>query len=126
MAITKGEYISAVTALASSVWDFHDRFGVEQDEELADVISFVDKYQDRILIQLEELGEFTKDVNRHLISDAREEAADVAYVALGTILTLGEAGKDATYTVVEKNDAKMPGEYVYRAGGSGKIVRAEE
>ena len=67
------------------------------------------------------IGEHARELNRGNLEDATSEAIDVAYVALGTVLTLGYAGRDACYSIAGKNDAKTLTTHGSR-GSTGKVV----
>ena len=116
--ITKEQYLEAVNRIAESVYSFHDRFEIPQlniygdtDEVILKVLS------SRLVLQMEELGEFSQAVSKSYWFDAALEATDVLFVALGTVLSLGESGNVTCKIVVEKNDNKTLVNSKVSAGG---------
>ena len=113
--LPKQEFLDAIAEIAESVYDFHDRFEVEYLEEFVPEPLTIPKlhYDDamslltrRILLQIEEIGELSRALNKGLFENAFEEAADILYIALGTIVSSGGYGIDACQIVAEKNNNK--------------------
>ena len=119
--ISRDDFLSSISRIAGSVYDFHKRFGVpalnggSPDQTLATLRS-------RLAFLAEEMGEHAKELNRGNVPDAAVELADVAFVALGSLLVLDNAGCDASLTVARKNDAKTEQTHVFEKS-SGKLVR---
>ena len=120
MEIERGDFVGAVSRLGDSVYSFHDRFGIPTlDDEDRDTV--LETLRRRLSLLSEEVGEHARELNRGNVDDAVSEAIDVAYVALGTVLTLGNAGRDACYSISDKNDAKTLATHGSRSA-TGKVV----
>ncbi|MEK6860818.1 MAG: nucleoside triphosphate pyrophosphohydrolase family protein [Nanoarchaeota archaeon] len=121
--ITKEQYLEAVNKIAESVYSFHDRFEIPQLNIYGDSDEVILKaLSSRLVLQMEELGEFSQAVSKGRWFDAVHEAADVLYVALGTVLSLGESGNAACKFVSEKNYNKTS--LNSKIGVSGKVVNS--
>ena len=112
--------------MAGSVYDFHQRFGVARigrsaAEEGASAEGLA-ALRSRLAFLIEETGEHARELNRGELGDASKEIADVAFVAMGTLLVLDEMGVDACRAVAGKNNAKTAETHVVDAT-SGKLVR---
>ena len=121
MNIPKADFLSGVSAIARSVYEFHQRFdipAVEPDKP----VETLDALRQRLALLAEESGEYARALNRGDIDDAVKEAVDVAYIALGTILRLGEPGRAACIEVARKNDAKTPSSHSKRSL-TGKVLQ---
>ena len=120
MQIERGDFVGAVSRLGDSVYSFHDRFGIPTLDD-ADRDTVLETLRQRLALLSEEVGEHARELNRGNVDDAVSEAVDIAYVALGTVLTLGHAGRDASYAISDKNDAKTLATHGNR-GSTGKVV----
>ena len=120
MQIERGDFVGAVSRLGDSVYSFHDRFGIPTLDD-ADRDTVFETLRRRLALLSEEVGEHARELNRGNVDDAVSEAVDIAYVALGTVLTLGDAGRDACYAISDKNDAKTLTTHGNR-GSTGKVV----
>lgn len=119
--ITKQEFVKTVQEMAGSVWDFHDRFNIRGIDSLStgkDVYEIMSK---RALLQSEEVGELCRALNKGLLDEIYLEAADVLYIALGTILSASNFGVDACWQIIGKNNEKTHENYWYSS--VGKIVK---
>ena len=117
--MTKEQFVEVASRLAESVYDFHVRFdasGIHEEDEEA----IMGHVRNRVPILVEEVGEHCKAVNHNNLIEAAKEAADVAYVALGTLLTLGQYGGRYGHFVVEKNNKKTP--ETHHIGEAGKAI----
>ncbi len=124
--IGRDEFVAALSEMASSVYDFHQRFDVPRIGRLtaeegpsADGLAAL---RSRLAFLIEETGEHAKELNRGELGDASKEIADVAFVAMGTLLVLDEIGVDACRAVAGKNNAKTAETHTVDAT-SGKLVR---
>ncbi len=113
---TNEEFIKHVTLLAESVSDFHTRFEI--------VPSSVDnlenmKFRNQLLT--EEVGEVAKALNHGDYEQAVAESVDVAYVALGTLLSHAPVAFVHIMEVLAKNAAKTRDTHMLDWGG--KVVR---
>ena len=107
--------IDMVGRLAESVRDFHERFGLVGPSSEAELLS-------RIPIQDEEVRELHEAVLSESPERVAEEATDVLFVAIGTMLRLDpELAAQALRQVIEKNDAKT--KETHHINRAGKVVR---
>ena len=123
--LRKEQYVGAVSELAESVFDFHDKFEVHELDAIYDSGNkefVLETLRRRLSFLMEEVGEHSRALNRIELANAVEEIVDVAYVALGTILVLGKQGDNACHDVSSKNNSKNAGDYVVNPI-SGKLVR---
>ena len=120
MEIERSDFVDAVSRLGDSVYSFHERFGLPTvAHEGEDVI--LEALRRRLALLSEEVGEHARELNKGNVQDAVSEAVDIAYVALGTVLVLGNDGRDACYSISDKNDAKTLATHGNR-GATGKVV----
>ncbi len=120
MEIERNDFVGAVSRLGDSVYSFHDRFGIPTVDS-SDRDDTLETLRRRLALLSEEVGEHARELNRANVEDATSEAIDIAYVALGTVLTLGQAGRDACYAISDKNDAKTLSTHGNR-GSTGKVI----
>ena len=120
MEIERSEFVEAVATLGESVYSFHDRFGLPC-VDLADRDATLEALRRRLSLLSEEVGEHARELNRANVEAATAEAIDIAYIALGTVLTLGHAGRDACFSIATKNDAKTLTTHGNR-GSTGKVI----
>ena len=124
--IARDEFVAALSEMAGSVYDFHQRFDVPRiGRPPAEEVPSADglaALRSRLAFLIEETGEHAKELNRGELGNASKEMADVAFVAMGTLLVLDEMGVDACRTVAGKNNAKTVETHDVNAT-SGKLVR---
>ena len=120
MVIERSDFVGAVSRLGDSVYSFHDRFGVPT-VDAEDPETILEALRRRLALLSEEVGEHARELNRGNVEDAVSEAVDIAYVALGTVLTLGNAGRDACHSISDKNDAKTLATHGNR-DSTGKVI----
>ena len=124
--IARDDFVAALSEMAGSVYDFHQRFDVPRiDRSPAEQGPSSDglaALRSRLAYLIEETGEHAKELNRGELGDASKEIADVAFVAMGTLLVLDEMGVDACRAVAGKNNAKTVETHAADAT-SGKLVR---
>ena len=101
--VPRSDFLSAVTNLAAEVYDFHERWGVE--ERLPD--SAIERIRTRQPMLREEMRELDDEVITEDEIALAEEATDVAFVAIGHLAVLQELSLSAVETVVAKNAAKI-------------------
>ena len=104
-----------ITEIVVSVKEFHQRFGqvgpTTQDELLS-----------RIPIQYEEVQELHEAILHEAPERVANEATDVLFVAIGTLLRLDpDLTANALVEVIEKNDAKTW--HTHHINAVGKVVR---
>ena len=103
-----------VGRLAESVRDFHERFGLVGPSSEAELLS-------RIPIQDEEVRELHEAVLSESPERVAEEATDVLFVAIGTMLRLDpELAAQALRQVIEKNDAKTKETHPHQPRGQSR------
>ena len=120
--LTRDEFISTIFRIAGSVYDFHERFGVPTVDPQTSPDESLATLRNRLSFLMEEVGEHAKELNKGNLEDAAIELADVAFVVLGTVLTLDVSGKQACLEVAKKNDSKTSETHEIEES-SGKLVR---
>ena len=96
--------MSAVADMAAEVWDFHDRFGFDGGSKATRACHEV--IIERAPILREEVEEMVAAANSRDDSETCHEAADVLFVAIGNMVSLGHAGIEGVRDVTAKNAAK--------------------
>ena len=105
-AITREEFVTAVSRLAESVYDFHARFSIPNLNEKAATDDIFPRLCVRLAFLMEETGEHARELNQASLDRAADEMADVAFVAMGTLLEMDSLGANACQGVANKNDKK--------------------
>ena len=118
----RDEFISSITRLAGSVYDFHQRFGQYPATPVPTCEQSLGVLRERLPFLVEEIGEFAQDLNKGHLENASQEIADVAFVAVGMLLALNGTGAEACHAVAHKNDGKTHQTHMIDAS-SGKLVR---
>jgi len=104
-----------VSELLQSVYNFHDRF-----DRLGEYSR--EKLLDRIPIQTEEVDELKVALESEPMNNVANEAVDVLYVALGTIICLDkDLAIRALTEVIVKNNNKT--EKTHHLNTEGKVVK---
>ena len=119
---SREEFVAAVAEMAASVFDFHQRFDVPSIARLPQDPDGLAVLRSRLAFLVEETGEHAKELNRGELGDASTEMADVAFVAMGTLLVLDRLGGEALRSVAAKNNAKTLETHLVDET-SGKLVR---
>ena len=117
--MNREEFVQAAAQMAGQVWDFHERWSLEDRwpggrppaEAMADR---------RPLIE-EELQELREAVESGDAAHICEEAADVLFVALGNVKSMGSAGAEGVRRVTEKNARKTTETHVIHPD-TGKVT----
>ncbi len=103
--LNRESFITAVTKLAESVYDFHERWDL-----LNTTKSYYLAIQEREELLMEEIRELSFEYNKNDIDKSEillcQEAADVLYVALGNMVGLNKEGLNAMNQVSDKNNNK--------------------
>lgn len=121
-ALTREEFVGAVARLAGSVYDFHARFSIPNINDKTPDKDVFPRLCTRLAFLMEETGEHAKELNRGCIDRAADEMADVAFVAIGTLLELDAIGANACQIVANKNDKKTLQTHMVEPS-SGKLIR---
>ena len=121
-AVSRQDFITAVSRLAESVYDFHTRFDIPNINEKAPSDDAFPRLCTRLAFLMEEVGEHAAELNRAELELAAEEMADVAFVAMGTLMELNALGASACRKVADKNDKKTLQTHMVEPS-SGKLVR---
>ena len=116
----RDNFPESISLLAKSVESFHERFQIDPVDFSNDSVA-LELLRKRLSLLSEESGEFARELNKGNLENAIHEAVDVAYIALGTILCIGERGLDACKIVINKNDEKSNTGYSKR-NSTGKVV----
>ncbi len=122
--LSKTEFAEYITEIALSVYDFHERFNLpavdsSNNEELGLKI-----LRDRLVLLNEEIGEQAWELNRSRFNEAVEESADVAFIAIGTLCSLGILAKSAAISVKNNNDSKSSSTH-HIDSRSGKLSKTK-
>lgn len=120
--VSRDEFLSSISRLAASVYDFHERFRRPDEIESPSTAEYLGALRARLPLIVEELGEHSKELNNANLERASLELADVAFVAIGSVLALDTNGTGACHAVAIKNDSKNHNTHVYEES-SGKLVR---
>ena len=121
-AVTREEFVGAISRLAESVYDFHDRFGIPNLNDKIQPEEVFQRLCTRLAFLMEETGEHARELNQGRLNPAADEMADVAFVAIGTLLELETAGMGACLGVANKNDKKTRRTHFVEPS-SGKLVK---
>ena len=111
--IRKENFMDIIISLAESVYDFHERFDMKE-VDLENKSDVHEEMHRKIGLQIEELGEFSRALNKGDYDNMCEEIIDNLYVALGTALILGHTGSLYISDVIYKNNRKTPDNYIAR------------
>ena len=84
------QFVNAVADMAAEVWDFHDRFGFGRGNNATRACHEV--IIERAPMLREEFEEMLEAANSKDESETCHEAADVLFVAIGNMVSLGIAG----------------------------------
>ncbi|MBI4199768.1 MAG: hypothetical protein HY535_04785 [Chloroflexi bacterium] len=104
-----------IAAVAECVQAFHERFGLVGPATKEELLS-------RIPIQQEEVRELEQAIRRESPERIASEAADVLFVAIGTLLRLEPSlAALALDEVIGKNNAKT--HETHHVNAAGKVVR---
>ena len=120
--ISREEFLSSISRIAGSVYDFHERFRIPSLSSNGSSDHVLERLRTRLAFLVEEVGEHSKELNQGELNLASQELADVAFVALGTLLELDSIGAKACGTVAAKNDGKTHNTHIVEAS-SGKLVK---
>ena len=109
------EIQSLISKLSESVQSFHERFGITGKTTREELLS-------RIPIQGEEVDELNYSILNESEERIANEAVDILYVAIGTVLRLDpRISKLALREVIDKNNAKTLGTHYINE--FGKVSR---
>ena len=113
------EFVTHITELAQSVVDFHERFGIQLKTQ-----DYLPNMKFRNQLLTEEVGEVAKALNHGKYEQAVLESVDVAYVALGTLLSHAPESFIHITEVIRKNfDKDLT---THRLDEGGKVVKRSE
>lgn len=120
--VSREDFVSAVSRLAESVYDFHTRFDIPTINAKAAEDDIFPRLCTRLAFLMEETGEHARELNQAALDRAADEMADVAFVAMGTLLEMDALGASACRDVANKNDKKTLHTHMFEPA-SGKLVR---
>ena len=123
--VSRQEFVSAVSRLAESVYDFHTRFAIPNINQKSHPNAVFPRLCARLAFIAEEVGEHARELNQSNLDRAADEMADVAFVAMGTLLELDITGANACHSVADKNDNKTLQTHTVEPS-SGKLVRRNQ
>ena len=113
------EFVTAIAGMAAEVWDFHDRFGFDRGSGATRACHEV--IIERAPILREEVEEMVAAASAKDESETCHEAADVLFVAIGNMVSLGSAGIEGVRDVTDKNAAKTHETHAIRPD-TGKLL----
>ncbi len=117
--MSRDEFVAAVAEMADQVWDFHERWGMWPHGGRPR--SVVEAISERQAILDEEIQELAQAVEGQSTTEISEEAADVLFVSIGHVQSLGSPGLNGVRTVTAKNAAKTEKTHAIRAD-TGKLL----
>ena len=120
--VSREDFVSAVSRLAESVYDFHSRFDIPTINAKVSESEVFPRLCTRLAFLMEETGEHARELNQGALDRAADEMADVAFVAMGTLLEMNALGASACHDVANKNDNKTLRTHIVEPS-SGKLVR---
>ena len=120
--VSREEFVAAVSRLAESVFDFHSRFEIPNLSVNDPAEDALPRLCTRLSFLAEEIGEHARELNQGVLDRAAGEMADVAFVAMGTLLELDTVGLRACNEVAIKNDRKTLQTHMVEPS-SGKLVK---
>ena len=88
------------------MYDFHARFDIPNLNDKSHYDDPFPRLCTRLAFLMEETGEHARELNQASLDRAADEMADVAFVAMGTLLELDAIGANACCDVADKNDKK--------------------
>lgn len=118
-AVSRDEFVGAVSRMANEVWDFHNRWGFGSGMFAASDPSEV--ISERTAILEEETDELAEAVAASFQRGVVDEAADVLFVAMGHVEALGLTGIESVDRVTAKNSAKTESTHAIRSD-TGKLL----
>ena len=113
------KFVNAVAEMAAEVWDFHERFGIDGGSRATR--SCHEVIVERAPYLREEIEEMLEAANSKDESETCHEAADVLFVAIGNIVSLGSAGEEGVRNVTAKNAGKTHETHAIRPD-TGKLL----
>ena len=120
--VSREQFVSAISRLAESVYDFHTRFDIPNLNAKSNLNDPFPRLCTRLAFLMEETGEHARELNQGVLDLAADEMADVAFVAMGTLLELDAIGANACHEVANKNDKKTLRTHMVEPS-SGKLLR---
>ncbi len=113
------QFVNAVADMAAEVWDFHERFGIDGGSRATR--SCHEVIIERAPYLREEIEEMLEAANSKDEPETCHEAADVLFVAIGNIVSLGNAGEQGVRNVTAKNAGKTHETHAIRPD-TGKLL----
>ena len=123
--LSKAEFAEYIGEIAQSVYDFHERFNIPEIDLSINQEMGLNILKDRLILLNEEIGEQAWEINRSRFNKAIIESADVAFIAIGTLCSLGRLAKDAAISVKNNNDSKSIKTH-HLHPSSGKLVKTKQ
>ncbi len=105
--------------MAAEVWDFHDRFDIDGGGRATRACH--EAIIERTPMLREEVEEMVAAANAKDESETCHEAADVLFVAIGNMVSVGDAGIESVRNVTAKNSAKTHETHAIRPD-TGKLL----
>ena len=115
----RDRFVKSVADMAAEVWDFHERFGIDGGGRATR--SCHEVIIERAPYLREEIEEMLEAANSKDEPGTCHEAADVLFVAIGNIVSLGSAGEEGVRNVTAKNAEKTHETHAIRPD-TGKLL----
>ena len=123
--LSKTEFAEYISEIALSVYDFHERFDIPRIDSTSNQELGLNILKDRLVLLNEEIGEQAWEINRGRFEQAVVESADVAFIALGTLCSLGILAKTSAISVKKNNDSKSTITH-HLDSRSGKLIKTKK
>ncbi|MBS58097.1 MAG: hypothetical protein CL735_04975 [Chloroflexi bacterium] len=123
--LSKTAFAEYITEIALSVYDFHERFNLPAVDSANNKDLGLKILRDRLVLLNEEIGEQAWELNRSRFDEAVVESADVAFIAIGTLCSLGILAKSAAISVKNNNDSKSSSTH-HIDSRSGKLIKTKK
>ena len=123
--LSKTEFAEYISEIALSVYDFHERFNIPGIDSKNNQELGLNILRDRLMLLNEEVGEQAWEINRSRFEQAVTESADVAFIAIGTLCSLGMLAKNAAMSVKNNNDSKSSKTH-HLDVSSGKLIKKNQ
>ena len=114
------QFVNAVADMAAEVWDFHERFGIDGGSRATRACHEVIIETSAVCCE-KKFEEMLEAANSKDEPETCHEAADVLFVAIGNMVSLGSAGIEGVRTVTAKNVAKTHETHAIRPD-TGKLL----
>ena len=118
----KENFVESISEMAEEVWDFHNRFGLGSGKhQKSSPIEIIEK---RTNILDEEIDEMFEAIKNKDDKETLLELADILFVVMGHVESVGNSGIEAVKDITIKNSHKTLDKYAIRPD-TGKLLPLE-